>query len=127
MDTNEKVKFFDYKGVKMLLLDFSNCTAYTLPDIISLAKETISKQPEHSLFVLSDFTNAHYDSLGVQALKDLVSHNKPFIKASAVIGVDRLKKIIFDVILTFLRKDLRLFNSALEAKDWLAEEAKKEK
>jgi len=50
-----------------------------------------------------------------------VKANTPYIKCSAVYGVEGLKEVIFNGILSFTgRKNLVLFKTLEEAKDFLA-------
>ncbi|MEW6701179.1 MAG: hypothetical protein AB1298_00525 [Bacteroidota bacterium] len=116
----EKISFIDHKGKKILLYDFS----YTKKsdDVIVLIKQagTIAKkQPPRSILVLTDVTEAHYSVETTQALKELAKENTPYVKASAVTGVTGIKKVIFDAILKFSGRDIKLFNSREEAFDWL--------
>lgn len=117
----EKIGFIDHKGKKILLYDFS----YTKKsdDVVGLIKQagTIAKkQPPKSILVLTDVTEAHYSVETTQALKELAKENTPYVKASAVTGVTGLKKVIFDAILKFSGRDIKLFSSREEALDWLA-------
>ena len=59
-----------------------------------------------------------------QEIKDLfnafIEGNKPYIKASAVYGLNGLQ-FIFNALLRITNRHINSFNSEIEAKDWLAE------
>jgi len=55
------------------------------------------------------------------AMKEFVIHNKPYVVASAVVGVTGLKQIIYNAVMKFSGRKLTAFDSLAEAKDWLAE------
>ncbi|QTA85302.1 STAS domain-containing protein [Desulfonema magnum] len=51
----------------------------------------------------------------------LVSHRQTddSVKAAAVVGIRGLQEILFNGVLRFTKRKMRLFNSIEEAKDWL--------
>ena len=53
-------------------------------------------------------------------LKQFTAHNKPYVKAGAVVGVTGLKRIIFSAVVTFSRRNLEAFDDVEQAKHWLA-------
>jgi hypothetical protein len=56
-------------------------------------------------------------------VKEFTKHNEPYMKITALIGVEGIKKVIYDAVLLFTkRKNLILKNSKEEALDWLAEQ-----
>jgi hypothetical protein len=52
-------------------------------------------------------------------MKDFTTHNKPYVKAAAIIGISGIKKIIFEAVMMFSRRKIHIFNDMTEAKDWL--------
>jgi flavodoxin len=73
------------------------------------------------VFTLTDVTNTTFNSKVSDAMKEFVVHNKPYIVASAVVGVTGLKQIIYNAVMKFSGRKLTAFDSLAEAKDWLAE------
>ena len=57
-------------------------------------------------------------------MKDLTTHNKPYVKASAVVGVDGLKKVVFNAVQTVSGRHLSSFETADQAKAWLVSQGK---
>jgi hypothetical protein len=45
----------------------------------------------------------------------------PYVKASAVAGITGLKKIIYDAVLMFSKRNISTFDSIDSAKEWLAQ------
>lgn len=115
-----RVNFVEHRGQKILHLDFSNCKSDEVLVVIDRAKAVIAAQPPKSLFVMSDFTGAGFNTQVVDALKGFVNHNKPFVVASAVVGVTGLKQIVFNTVTKFSGRRLHAFNSLDEAKGWLS-------
>jgi hypothetical protein len=89
--------------------------------IIEDAKRVISTRQENSLFTLTDVTNARfYEEVG-DGMKQFSAHNKPYVKAAAVVGITGLKKIIFGAIMTFSKRNLESFDDVEQAKRWLVD------
>ena len=115
-----KIGFIDHKGVKILLFDF----AYTKKsnEVLELIQEAglmARKRAPKSVLVVTDVTEAQYNIEVTQALKELAKGNAPYIKASAVVGVTGLKKILYDAVIRFSGRDLKLFDNRESALDWL--------
>ena len=117
----DRVQFIQHKGKKILHLNFSECTPDEVLRVIEMAKAAIRTQSPGSVFTLTDVTNTAFNSKVSDALKEFVVHNKPYVVASAVVGVTGLKKIIFNAVMKFSGRKLTAIDSLAEAKDWLAE------
>jgi len=116
----ERVKFITHRQKEILFLDFSNSLPHEVLQTIEDAKRVISARPERSLLTLTDVTNARFNEAVGDGLKQFTAHNKPYVKAGAVVGVTGLKRIIFTAVLTFSRRKLEAFDDIEQAKHWLA-------
>jgi hypothetical protein len=67
-------------------------------------------------------TDTRYNRDVIHALKEFANGNKPFVRAGAVIGIDGLKKIVYDAVMKFTGRNLPAFDDVEEAKDWLVEQ-----
>ena len=116
-----EVKFTNHNGTKILLLDFSYSEGEDILKTIKEAEQIISAQPHDSVLSLVDVRGGIILSKGLTAaLKGFAMHNKPYMKMSVVVGVEGLKKIIYQGVLFFTnRKNIILRNSLEEAKDFL--------
>jgi hypothetical protein len=117
----ERVQFIQHKGKKILHINFADCKAEEVLRVIDQAKAVIKTQAQQSVFTLTDVTNAAFNSTVSDAMKEFVVHNKPYVVASAVVGVTGLKQIIYNAVMKFSGRTLTAFDSLAEAKDWLAE------
>ncbi len=116
----ERVQFIQHKGKKILHLNFADCKAHEVLEVIERSKAAIKAQPEKSLFTLTDVTNAAFNSQVSDAMKEFVTHNKPYVIAAAVVGISGLKQIIFNAVMKVSGRQLHAHGSLNEAKDWLA-------
>jgi hypothetical protein len=118
----KRVKNIFHKGRQILFLDFSGCSVEDFPIIIKEAEKLIRVEPENSVLTLTDVTGAKYNIGVTEELKEFTKGNKPFVKAGAVVGLDALKKIIYNSVMHFSGRNLLAFNDIEKAKDWLIEE-----
>jgi hypothetical protein len=77
--------------------------------------------PRKGVLLLTDVTNAVYSRESTSAIKDFASKNTPFIKASAVVGVDGLRGLVLRAINTMTGRDIKVCKNRFEALDWLAQ------
>ncbi len=116
----ERVKFIRHEEKDILLLDFSNAQTEEVMTIIEDAKRLISSRPEQSLLTLTNVTNARFNERVGEGLKKFTLHNKPYVKAGAVVGITGLKRIIFGAVMAFSKRKLESFDDLEQAKQWLA-------
>ncbi len=117
----DKVRFIDHKGKKILFLEFTGTKDEEL-QILENARHIIDKQPPKSLRIITDMNNVVWDNEGVHRLKEFTRLNTPFVKYSAVVGVTGLKKVILMAVKQFSHRDFILFDDVESAKDWIAEQ-----
>ena len=120
--TKERVAFISHKQREILLLDFSYCGVSEALGIIQDGKKAIRSQPKASVLILTDVTEARYNLEVVEKLKDFTSGNAAYVIASAVVGLDGLKKIVYNAVVRFSRRNLSVFDDTQKAKDWLVEQ-----
>jgi hypothetical protein len=83
-----RVQFLSYKGKKILYFDLSNCKIAELAAVVAEAKKAVSSQPQASVLALTNVTETELSKDSSAIIKDFTAHNKPYIKASAVVGVE---------------------------------------
>ncbi len=116
----ERVRFIQHHDKEILFLDFSNSRADDVMKLISDATRVIRTKPERSLLTLTDVTNARFNEEVGEGMKQFTLQNKPYVKASAVVGITGLKRIIFGAVMAFSRRNIESFDTVEEAKRWLA-------
>jgi hypothetical protein len=114
------VGFVPHLGKKIVYVDFRECDESQARSIISDAAEFIRAFPPKSVLVLTDFTDSTHAPQLLQALREFVDGNSPFVKASATVGVAGMKRVLFDAVMKLAGRQVHIFPNATEAKDWLA-------
>jgi hypothetical protein len=118
----ERIRFIQHKGAEILYIDFSECQVAELFPLFAQAKAMIASRPRQSLLTLTNVTNAQHNDAANQQMKSYTAHNKPYVKAAAVVGIEGLKKILLDTIVLISKRQIHPFDTIEQAKDWLAEQ-----
>lgn len=115
-----RVTFITHAGKQMLHLDFSKADVATVKATVEEAKPVIAKQPAGTVLTLTDVSDSQLTPESSNAFKEFTAHNKPYVRAGAVLGVTGLKKVIFNTVVSVQGRNLKAFSSVDEAKDWLS-------
>jgi hypothetical protein len=116
----ERIRFIEHRGKKILLVDLSNCSADEVEEIVRRVPDYITVQPLGSVLVLTDFTGAAFDQDTLRAMKETAVFDKPFVKKSALIGTEDLPASFYDELKSYSRRELLIFKTREEALGWLA-------
>ncbi len=117
-----RVELIIHQGKRIVLIDMSNIRPEEGLPIIAEAKKVIAAQTPMSVLTMTDVTNAHYDMTLVQSLKELTQHNKPYVRAASVVGIEGLMKVILTGVEKFSGRKFSIFSSRDQAKDWLVKQ-----
>ena len=117
----ERTRFINHKGAKILFLDFSGLAdPEEAVKAISDAKAIVVSQPEKSLLTLTDVAGVSTDATIVQALWELLRHNKPYVRAGAVVGIaGDQQDDLYQLLTHQARREVPAFTDIEEAKEWL--------
>jgi hypothetical protein len=114
-----RVASIKHSDKEILFLDFSNCRPDDVFPIIDEAKKAICTRPENSVFTLTNVTNMRFDDRVSERMKEFTIHNKPYVRAAAVVGVEGVKKIILSAVMLFSKRKFHSFYDLESAKNWL--------
>jgi hypothetical protein len=120
-----RTTFTTHEGVRICVLDFSNVTSEAEALLaIDEARTIIGKEPQASVYTLTDVTGSRVTSAIRTALHELTKANSLYVVAGAVVGVTALQRVILRGIVQVTRRRLVARNTRAEAMEWLANEAK---
>jgi len=114
-----RVKWIDHKGKKILFVDYSNTTTDESLQIIKESRDVAMTQEKDSVLMLIDVTNNDYNKESWQAMREAASDTAPYTKAFAITGLEGVKRFFLKVAKIVTKGNLNEFSSADEAKDWL--------
>jgi hypothetical protein len=120
----ERTRFIDHQGHRILLFDYSEVrdVAEALREV-EKSKAIVAQQPPNSLLTIVYVKGSRFNTEVVQALKDLAAHNKPYVKAGAVVGMSGLHRVVYQAVMLFSKRKLAVFEEIEAAKEWLIEQA----
>lgn len=117
----ERVTSQIQNGKKIIIMDISGfSTAGQIQPVLNAAHAAVSSAGQKSALLLSDVTGAAYNKETTELAREFVNKNTPFMKGSAMVGVNGIQMILFQLLLRVSGRDIRLFKTRKEALDWLA-------
>ncbi|MDD5286580.1 MAG: hypothetical protein PHD54_12045 [Desulfuromonadaceae bacterium] len=114
----EHAQFIEYKGIKIFVLDFSDCQPSERYDLIEECARQVQSQPKKSVYAVTVATGSHFDAAFVDKLKLLAKGNEPHVIKSAVVGLSGLQQIAMMIISSFSGKTFEQFDSVEKAKEF---------
>jgi hypothetical protein len=115
----ERIRFVEHRGKQILLADLSHCTPREVERLALLVPSYVTSEPRASVLLLADFTGTEFDRIAIERLKESAVFDRPHLKRSAWVGVDRLPQVFFEHIKSFSQRELPTFKTRDEAMDWL--------
>lgn len=114
---SERVRLIEH-GI--VLQDFSGLTdpGEELAAIAE-ARAFMERQPRGQALVLTDVSGASFNQEVVDAMKELAAHHQPWVRASALVGLTPLMRIVYRAIIALTRRDIRVCGSRIEATAYL--------
>lgn len=116
------VSFQKHNLKEIMVFDFTNKTVEQIIADIEEAKKHVSTRPFASILALTDLTGMRFNSRVTEAFKGFTTHNKPYIKSSAIIGIQGLQKIAYQAVMAFSKRNIPIFKTRAEALDWLVKQ-----
>jgi len=117
----DRVRSIAHKGATILKVDLSHSTTIEEElEAIARARQIIAAKPPHSVLLLTDVTKAFFNARGVAELKAWSDANTPYVKASAVLGIVGIYRVIYESVVKLTGRDIVAFDTEAEALDWLA-------
>ncbi len=119
-----RCRFVEHQGKQILFHDLANIMdpREGFP-VVALSKSIMARQRPGSVLTLTYVANSRFNKEIVEALTDLVKHNKPFVKAGAIVGLSGLQKVIYVTLTQLSGRRLPTFTTIDAAKDWLVAQA----
>jgi hypothetical protein len=119
-DPAERTRFIDHRGSQILYYDFAGVEDVDEGlRIVQAAVPRILGQPPSSVRTLVNVKDSTFDARIARAVQHLASHNKPFVLASAVVGLSGLQRVILSAVMRVTGRQFATFDDIDEAKDWL--------
>ena len=118
----ERIRFITHQGKKILLIDFSHCSAEEILQLLPEVQEVITSEPRNSVLALGDFTDSAVRRDAADRIKQTLVFYRPYVKHAAWVGIEKIPKVFLDAFKTFSQRELRPFKTREEAMHWLVKE-----
>ncbi len=118
----ERVRYIEYCGKQILLLDFTDCAEEDVFDIMAETQRIVTAQPPHSVLTLSDLSRGHFTREAVRRMKEVAALDRPHVKRAAMVGVESLPKVFYKGIMEFSARNFPTFKTREEALAWLVKD-----
>jgi hypothetical protein len=118
----DHIHFIQHQGRQILLLDLSNCSAPEVEKIFRAVPEVVTACPRGSVLILSDFRGASIDQEAIRVMKESAIFDKPFVKKSAVTGIESLPPLFYENLGSFSHRKFPTFQTRELGLAWLAKD-----
>jgi hypothetical protein len=119
---DERISFVTHRGKMIMLIDFSHLEPKELLLLLEEIQQVVARHARDSLLTLADLTGAHIDRAVATRMKEVLVHDRPYVKRSAWVGVDSVPHVYYENIKSFSQRDFPPFKTREEAMDWLVNE-----
>ena len=105
----DRVRYITHQGQRILLADCSDCTAAQVATISDLVPSYVTAEPEGSVLLLADFSNAQIDREALEHLKIATVFDRPYLKRSAWVITPTFPKAFYENVKAFSVRKLPTF------------------
>jgi len=116
----DRVRVESWLGKRIVVVDGTDATAENYASILRQGQAFLAQEPPGSVLLATVVTRARFAAGAAEHLKGYSRAIRPHVKASAVVGLSALQRVIFTTIRPFLHGSVRDFATLEEAKVWLA-------
>jgi len=114
-------QWIHHKGKRILFCDIASQSTEEFKEITERIKRVVIQEPPKSIYCLVNVKDGKFNNEISQIIKDFAQYCDPYVKVTASVGVEGLKKIIHNAVLMFTgSKNIVLKETKEEALDWLA-------
>ncbi len=122
----DRIRYITHRGQRILLVDHSGCTAAQLAATCDLVPIYVTAEPENSVLLLADFSNAQIDRDALEHLKIAAVFDRPHLKRSAWVITSSFPKAFYENVRAFSVRELRIFQTREQALSYLVGEDEEE-
>lgn len=116
------VQFIDHKEVSILYTDLSKKSKDENIEVMEKAKTIIGMRPKKSVLVLLNVEGMRYSKEFLDKMKEIGKANEPYVKATAIVGLTAITKLIAKGVAQFTGRKSGFFENELQALDWLVDQ-----
>ena len=116
-------EWLEHKGKRILYMDIALTDAEDLKKRTATIEPVVEKEPSKSILCICNLTGGMVNPEIIQQLKNFMSHNEPYMKMTALIGIEGPQHVLFNAVTMLTdRKNFVIKDSKEEALNWLSEQ-----
>lgn len=115
------VNVITHNGARIVYNDMSNGSPEEVISCCSKSVEIMKDFEPCTAHVLANCTGMRFNSDVIQIVKNTTKTNKPYVRTTAVVGLEGFTKILVKVVISFSGRDMKICDTVEQAKEWLAE------
>lgn len=115
----ERIREEQHQGKAIRVVDLSRCAADAYPAVLEEAVRVIARSPPGSVLLATVVNEARFGVKVGEHAKAYSAAIRPYLKASALVGLSPLHQVIFLSVKPFLHGSVTAFPTLAAAKDWL--------
>ena len=106
--------FIEAHGVKVYYIDFTNLQSeQEIEAVLYESKSLIRSQPQKTMINLANIEGMHFNNRIKELFVEYVKGNAPYVRHSAIVGVNGLKRIVFNGVMKLSGRDVTAINGRL--------------
>lgn len=122
-DGGSRVTRIEHDGVPILYQDFRGLQRVEdAQAAFEQSRAAVLAAAAGGVLILTDFTGSRFNAQMVEAAKALAAQNKPYVKASALVGLSGLQTVLFTGVNQSAEREIQWFNDVDSAKQWLVQQ-----
>jgi hypothetical protein len=118
MKPKPRIRLIDHGIVLQDFSRFENSKEW-LP-VIAEARAFMAGRRPQSTLLLTDMSDSKFNQEAVDAMRALADHHRPYVKASAVVGLTPIMRVVYRALLTLTKREIKLCETRAQAIEWLA-------
>jgi hypothetical protein len=115
----ERVRVEPHGGSRIFVVDGTDVPAAEYAALLQAGAARVAREPPGSVLLATVVTRARFGSGAADHIKAYSAAIKPHVKASAVVGLSPLQRVIFQTLRPFMHSTVRDFPTLAEARVWL--------
>jgi hypothetical protein len=118
----KRLEFIEHAGKRVLTINSVGADFQLVRAIAAECWHIISTQEPKSVRTLNDLEGAEFSSESVKVLSELAAKNQPYVVRGAVIGIKGMRFFALQTVISMTKRPFKLFESRLQALDWLVQD-----
>lgn len=114
-------KVIDFKGIKIVYTNIVDTAGNEAIPTFDKVQGLVAEFPDKSVLSCVNATNARFNKELLNKIKETVKRNNPKAKATVVCGLNKLSTLILNSIIAATGRQMKLFDTEEEGKNWLYE------